>query len=350
MPTPSMSRPLICLQRGAAYRPQIARGRFTVALSTLVLLAFGTAAQAQVAGAGSSLVRDLMSGWATQFGPPSGGVAYEAQGSSAGVSRATEQSVDFGVSDVPLTAAALRQAGLRQVPLAGAAVAVIVNLPELGGKAIKLNGDILAEIYQGSITQWNHSQIAGSNPGLALPNRAIVPIWRADGSGQSYVFSTYLSRGNSKWRRVIGPTNNLALNSGRSAKGGQALLEAVKTTPGAIGYESLGAAQKAGLIVAELLNGSGKSIAPNAASIGEALTRAQWLKDSNAADLDGSGGLGTYPMTAVPYALIPIAPKKGRVSALPFIQTAVAQGDALVTQGGFFPLPAVAKAITSAAR
>ncbi len=336
--------------RRAEHLPRALAARFTAALGALAVAVSCTAAQAQVSGAGSTLVRDLMSSWATQYGPAAGGVAYDAQGSSAGVSRATEQSVDFGVSDVPLTAAALRLAGLRQVPLAGAAVAVVVNLPELGGKAIKLNGDVLAEIYQGTITQWNHAQIAGANPGLSLPNRAIVPVWRADGSGQSYVFSTYLSRGNAKWRRMVGPTNNLALTAGRSAKGGLALIDVVKTTPGAVGYESLGAAQKAGLNVAELLNGSGKSIAPNAASVGEALERAQWLKDSNAADLDGSAGLGAYPMTAVPYALIPIAPKKGRTSALPFIQAAVAQGDALVKQGGFFPLPMVAKAITSAVR
>ena len=251
-----------------------------------MLMALGSAAQAQVTGAGSTLVRDLMTGWATQFGPASGGVAYEAQGSSAGVARATDQSADFGVSDVPLTAAALRQAGLRQLPLAGAAVAVIVNLPELGGKTIKLNGDVLAEIFQGSITQWNHAQIAGANPGMALPNRAIVPIWRADGSGQSHVFSTYLSRGNPKWRRVIGPTYNLALTAGRSARGGQAVLDAVKSTPGAVGYDTLGAAQKAGLSIAELLNSSGKFVAPNAASIAAALETAQWLKDSTAADLD----------------------------------------------------------------
>ena len=320
------------------------------ACGVFALLALSGAAQAQVIGAGSTLVRDLVSGWSAQFGPASGGVTYEAQGSSAGVSRATEQSVDFGVSDVALTPAALRQAGLRQLPMAGAAVAVIVNLPELEGKAIKLNGDVLAEIYQGTITQWNHVQIKGANPGLALPNRAIVPIWRADGSGQSHVFSTYLSRSNSKWRRVVGPTSNLALTAGRSAKGGQALLDLVKTTPGAIGYESLGSAQKAGLSIAELLNSSGKSVAPNAASIAEALERAQWVKDSNAADLDGSAGLGAYPLAVVPYALIPITPKKGRISALPFIQNAVAQGDAQVKQGGFFPLPAVAKALTSAAR
>ena len=321
-----------------------------VATVALLALFCAASAQAQVTGAGSTLVRELVGGWATQYGPASGGVTYEGGGSSAGVSRAMEQSVDFGVSDVPMTAAALRQAGLRQVPLAGAAVAVIVNLPELGTQAIKLNGDILADIYQGTITNWNHSQIAGANPGVKLPNRAIVPIWRADGSGQSYVFSTYLARGNSKWRRTVGSTNNLALTAGRSARGGAGLLDAVKATPGAIGYDSLGAAQKAGLGIAELLNGSGKSIAPNAASIAEALERAQWTKDSNAADLDGSAGPGAYPMAAVPYALVPVAVKATRKSALPFIQTSVAQGDALVKQVGFLPLPAVAKTQVSALR
>ena len=327
------------------------QGRILFSLGmSLALLAMGSQAQAQVSGAGSTLVRELMTGWSTQYGPASGGVTYEASGSSAGVARATEQSVDFGVTDVPMTAAALRQAGLRQVPLAGAAVAVIVNLPELGGKAIKLNGDILADIFQGNITTWNHSQITSFNPGTPLPNRAIVPIWRADGSGQSYVFSTYLSRGNPKWRRVVGTTNTLNLTAGKSAKGGQAMLDAVKATPGAVGYDALGAAQKAGLGIAELLNGSGKSVAPNAASIAEALDKAQWSKDANAADLDGSAGPGAYPMAAVPYALVPMAVKKGRNSALPFIQAAVAQGDAQVNQVGFLPLPAVAKGLTAAVR
>lgn len=315
---------------------------------SLVLLA--SSCQAQVAGAGSTLVRELMTSWTTQYGPASGGVTYEAVGSSAGATRAAKQSVDFGITDVPMTAAALRLAGLRQVPLAGAAVAVVVNLPELGGKAIKLNGDILADIYQGNITQWNHSQIAGANPGLALPARVIVPIWRADGSGQSYIFSSYLSRGNPKWRRVMGSTSNLSLTVGRGAKGGQALLDAVKATPGAVGYDALGAAQKSGLSVAELLNSSGKSVAPNAASISEALERAQWSKDGNAADLDGSAGPGAYPMAAVPYALLPAVMKKGRNSALPFIQMAVSQGDAPVRQAGFSPLPAVAKGLTGALR
>ncbi|NJR14120.1 MAG: hypothetical protein HC779_08180 [Phyllobacteriaceae bacterium] len=187
-------------------------------------------------------------------------------------------------AEAVLVEAALQQGNLRQIPLAGAAVAVIVNLPELGGKPIKLTGDILASIYLGEITQWNHSQITAANPGLPLPARAITPVWRSDGSGQSYVFSSYLARGNSKWRRTPGATNNLRQLAGRGVRGGAAVIEAVKATPGAIGYDSLGAAQKAQLPVAELRNASDKFIAPGAASINEALSQARWAADSLSAD------------------------------------------------------------------
>ncbi len=323
---------------------QLSKPLFACLVSALALPAV-----AQVQGAGSTLARDLIGGWATQYGVVVGGASYEAVGSSAGVVRATEQSVDFGASDVPLTAAALRQAGLKQVPLALTAVTVFVNLPELNGKSLRLTGDIMADIYQGTITDWNHSQIAGSNPGVKLPAKPIIPIWRADGSGQSYVFSTYLARGNSKWRRNIGSTNNLQLAVGKGVRGGSALVEAVKATPGAVGYESLGAARSSGMQIVELQNASSKFVAPSPAAISAAAERAVWQADNNAADLDGSAGADAYPMAAVTYALLPVTLKAGRKNAGPFISQSVAQGDAIAQKAGFNPLPASAKALVAAA-
>ncbi len=312
------------------------------AIAALCMGLLSAHVSAQTIGTGSTLMRDVMTSWTAQYGSASGGARYEPSGSSAGVTQAREGTVDFGVTDVPLTAAALQQANLRQMPLAAAAVAVIVNLPELGGKPIKLTGDILGDIFTGGITQWNHSQILAANPGLPLPNRGIVPIWRADGSGQSYVFSTYISRGNSKWRRAIGGTNNLSQLAGRSVRGGAALLDAVRATPGAIGYDSLGAAQRAGLGIAELRNAADRFVAPNAASINEALSQAKWSADSLSADLDGSAGAGSYPMSAVTYAVIS-GTRKGGVNPVPFLKAAVASGDAQVSQAGLIPLPATAK-------
>lgn len=322
---------------------QLSRILFACAVSALTLPAV-----AQVQGAGSTLARELIGGWATQYGAVAGGASYEAVGSSAGIARVSEQSVDFGASDVPLTAAALLQAGLKQVPLALTAVVVVVNLPELNGKSVRLTGDILADIYQGNITDWSHSQIAGSNPGVKLPAKPIVPLWRADGSGQSYIFSNYLARGNTKWRRNIGSTNNLQLAAGKGVRGGSALLEAVKATPGAVGYESLGAARSSGMQMAELQNASNKFVAPNPASINAAAERAVWQADNNAADLDGSAGADAYPMAAVTYALLPVTLKTGRKNAGPFINQSVAQGDAIAQKAGFNPLPANAKALVAA--
>ena len=267
----------------------------------------------------------------------------------AGVSRATEQSVDFGVTDVAMTAGALKLAGLKQLPLAATAVAVVVNLPELAGKTLRLNADILADIYQGTITQWNHSQIAGSNPGLALPARAIVPLWRADGSGQSHVFSTYLARGNPKWRRLVASTSNLQLSVGRGVRGGQALIDALKATPGGIAYESIAGARASGLPIAVLQNASGKYIAPNAAAVAVALDAAKWANEANSADLDGASGEGVYPMSAVTYALIPVATKAGRKPANAFFTQALTLGDAAVQKAGFNVLPAAGKTLALAA-
>ncbi len=327
-----------------------ARGAWRLgARLSAVLLCFG-AAQAQVVGTGATSVRDLMAAWTAQYGTVTGGASYEATGSSMGVTKASDQTVDFGVTDVALTAAALRQAGLRQAPLAATAVVVIVNLPELAGKPLKLNGDVLADIYQGTITQWNHSQITGANPGLALPNKPIVPVWRADGSGQTYEFSTYLARSNAKWRRTTGSTYNMTVSVGKSARGGQALVDLVKATPGAIGYDGIGAAQKSGLVVAELRNADGKSVAPSAASIGASVEAAQWSQDANSADLDGASGAASYPITTVAYVLMASAPKAGRKNPQTFIQAAVAQGDALVRQAGLVPLGAKAKALVAGLR
>jgi phosphate transport system substrate-binding protein len=327
--------------------PMLRVSRICIAISAVL---FCAASQAQVIGAGATSVRDLMATWTAQYGGVTGGASYEATGSSVGVSKATEQSVDFGVTDVPLTAAALRQAGLRQAPLAATAVAIMVNLPELAGKPIKLNGDTLADIYQGTITQWNHAQIAAANPGVTLPNLPIVPVWRADGSGQSYEFSTYLARYNAKWRRSVASTYSLNLSTGKSVRGGQALVDMVKATRGAIGYDGIGAAQKSGLLIAELKNADGKSVAPNAASISASVDAAQWSQDANAADLDGVSGAAMYPITTVAYVLMPTVPKTGRKNAQAFIQAAVAQGDAQVRQAGFVPLGSKAKAVVAGLR
>jgi phosphate transport system substrate-binding protein len=334
-----MSMSLFCSKR---------RNAVTAFALTAVLSSAPAISSAQLVGAGSSLARDLMGTWSTAFAPADNSVKYEAIGSTKGVERVREGSVDFGVSDVPLTEAVLKQSNLKQIPLAGAAVAVIVNIPALKGKIIRLDGDILADIYQAKITNWNHSQILAANPDLKFPDMKIVPVSRADGSGQSYVMSSYIARGNTRWRKAIGGTSRLDLPTGTKVDGGAAMIKAIAATPGAIGYESLSAAQKAELSLVELKNASGGWIGPQANSIAEALGRAQWSKENNTVDLDGSAGAGTYPMATVIYALVPIAPKVAKPAVLAFLKDSINKGDVSVTKVGFVALPKQGKALVQA--
>jgi phosphate transport system substrate-binding protein len=304
---------------------------------------------AQLSGAGSTLSRDLMSRWSQAYGPRLGGVTYEAVGSSRGIEHARKGEVDFGVSDLPLTAVALSQSNLRQLPLAATAVAVIVNVPGLEGQTLRLTGDVLASIFSGKVTAWDHSMIRGINPGIKLPATPIVPIWRADGSGQSYVFSSFLTRRNGTWARSVGISQQLSNLSGRGVVGGAALVAAVRATPGAIGYEGLGAARAANLQMASLRNASDQFVAPSEASVTEALSKARWSFDNNenAADLDASPGAGTYPMTAVIYAMIPAASTNAKKSS-GYLVDAVQRGDASVSAAGFVPLPGIVKTAIAA--
>lgn len=317
-------------------RFQLSRRLTTAALASF--MAFSSFAQ--LSGAGSTLSRDLMSRWSQAYGPKAGGVTYEAVGSTRGLEHARRGEVDFAVSDLPLTAVALQQSSLRQLPLAATAVTVIVNLPGLENQTLRLSGDVLASIFSGKVTNWDHSTIRGINPNVKLPNLAITPVWRADGSGQSYVLSSFLTRRNGTWARSVGITQQFSSLPGRGVVGGAALVAAVRSTPGAIGYEGLGAARAANLQMVALRNAADQFVAPNETSVTEALSKARWSFDNNenAADLDASPGAGTYPMTTVIYALIPASSANAKKSS-GYLVDAVQRGDASVTAAGFVPLP-----------
>ena len=224
------------------------------------------AARAETKGAGSSLARGLVELWSKKAnGEP---ISYTANGSSAGVKALVDNTVDFAITDKPLGRIELERLGLKQLPLAATAVAIVANIPGLDtNKPIKLSGTILADIYLGVIDNWSNTAIASMNPDLKLPNLSIVPMWRADGSGTSYAFTTYLARGNQTWRRQYGATQSVNLKIGVSHTGGAALLAAVKAKSGAIGYDAIGQIAKTGLAPATLENAMNRYVTANASSI-----------------------------------------------------------------------------------
>jgi phosphate transport system substrate-binding protein len=307
-----------------------------------IAMASSFTVQAQVSGNGSSFARDLVANWSKSYGDTVGGVSYEANGSAAGVDAVSKNTTDFGITDVPLTYATISRLGIKQIPFAASGVAIVVNLPELGTSPVNLDGRLLIAIYKGEISSWDDPKIAAVNRDLKLPKLKITPVWRKDGSGQSFVFSSYLGRSDPVWKRANGSTLNVNFEAGRSVKGGKEMIETIGSTKGAIGYDAFAGAIKSGLKIAAVQNASKKYVLPDEKSIGSALQQAKWslgATDTNEGDLDGVTGDAAYPMAAIAYALIPPKPAAGKKSPSAFFAKAMAQGQAEASKAGFVLVP-----------
>ncbi|HTU96018.1 MAG TPA: phosphate ABC transporter substrate-binding protein PstS, partial [Solirubrobacteraceae bacterium] len=171
-------------------------------------------------GAGSTLVAPLEAEWAAAFNSRTGNtVNYNPVGSGTGIADITSRTVDFGASDAPLTPSQAGSCnGCVEIPWALSATGVGYNVPG-AGKKLHLTGTLLAQIYLGNITTWNNPAIQKVNKGVHLPNLKITPVFRSDGSGDTYAFTNYLSQVNSTWRSKVGLGTAVSFPTGASGKG-----------------------------------------------------------------------------------------------------------------------------------
>ena len=190
-----------------------------------------------VLGAGSTFVYPVLAKWAEVYEAVTGvKIDYQAVGSGVGIRQIKSRTVDFGASDAPLRPEELAAAGLMQFPIVVGGVVPVVNVEGIGPGQLRLTGSVLADIYLGKITKWNAEAIGDLNPGLALPNQAIIPIHRADGSGTTFVLADYLARVSAKWRDEIGVNTAVEFPTGIGGKGNEGVAGFTSRTKGAIGY------------------------------------------------------------------------------------------------------------------
>jgi phosphate transport system substrate-binding protein len=293
-------------------------------------------------GAGSTLVAPLMANWISGFEIKEGiGVKYGSVGSGAGIAQITARTVDFGASDAPLTpeqAAACN--GCVQIPWALSATGIGFNLP--GTKKLNLTGSILAGIYFGKITKWNDAKIAKANPGVKLPNLTITPVFRSDGSGDTYAFTNYLSKVSKSWKNEVGYATSVGFSHGVGAKGNAGVTSTVTKTPGAIGYISASYLIAAGLGAAAVQNEAGNYELPNLKNIENAASYVKSVPSSNALSIVNppKKAATAYPISTFTYAIVPHdAPQKGFVQQ--FLNYAVTLGQKYGAALDFAPLPKV---------
>jgi phosphate transport system substrate-binding protein len=291
-------------------------------------------------GAGSTLVAPLMAQWQGPYSAAHGiTVTYGAIGSGGGIEQITNRTVDFGASDAPLSASQAKACkGCVQVPWALAATTVSYNLQGVS-KPLRLTGPVIADLYLGTIKTWNDARIQKLNPGVALPSTPVRVIFRSDASGDTYAFTSYLSRVSSAWKSKVGTGTAVSFPTGSGEAHNSGVAAAVQTTPGAIGYVAIGNAVGAKLAYASVQNRAHVFIRPSTRTIAAAAHTAHFKKDNSASIVDPPASAKTaYPISTFTYVIVPRnAPKLSTIK--PFLRYAVTSGQKYAAALEFAPLP-----------
>ena len=317
----------------------------TAAFMATVASSVATAsAGATITGAGSTLVQPLVEKfWKPEFEAKDKiPVTYAPVGSGTGIKEIIARNVDFGASDAPPTPTQAAECkGCVLVPWALTATAVGYRLE--GVENLRLTGVVLAKIFKGEITNWDSSAIAKLNPGQSLPNLAITPVHRSDGSGDTYAFTHYLSKVDRAWATSIGYSTQVTFPGGIGAAKNSGVAAYISSTNGAIGYVSASyLIEKKNVNGAAIQNAAGKFEYPNLKPIEAAAATVKKVPASNEISLvdPPKSAKRAYPISTFTYAIIPKATTvAGELSK--FVEYAIGPGQAFGASLDFAPLPKV---------
>ncbi len=302
----------------------------------------------QLAGTGSTFVKPIMDKWSSEFGKlnPNVRIDYSGTGSGAGIKGIQNRTVDFGGSDAAMTDNEMGQTAggeIVHIPVVLGAVVITYNLAEVK-EPLKLTPELISDIFLGKIRKWNDEKIQKENPGAALPNADITPVFRADGSGTSDIFTDFLSKTVPEWKEKIGRTKNPQLPPGLGigGKGNEGVMGQVRNTPNTIGYVELTFAKANDLPSALIRNRSGNFVTPDSDSVSKA---AEGMADRMPEDLrfeiTDAEGAEAYPISGIVYMLVyrdqPNA-QKGKALA-DFLLWTLRDGEQYVRDLHYAPVP-----------
>ena len=313
-----------------------------------VLLALPSLSFAQdVTGAGASFPAPLYSKWAADYNKATGvKINYQSVGSGAGLRQIEAKTVDFGASDAPLKDDELAKKGLVQFPTVIGGVVPVVNIKGITPGQLKLSGAILGDIYLGKITKWTDPAIKAMNPTLSLPDAAISPVRRADGSGTSFIFTNYLSKVNPEWKTKVGEGTAVNWPVGAGGKGNEGVAAFVGRLPNSIGYVEYAYVKQNKMTFAQMRNAAGTFVSPDDTAFKAAAVGADWAK-SFYQILTEQPGKDAWPITGATFILMHRAQDKPAQAAasLKFFEWAYKNGDKVADDLDYVPMPPAVKAI-----
>ncbi|MBA4381214.1 MAG: phosphate ABC transporter substrate-binding protein PstS [Sideroxydans sp.] len=319
-----------------------------IAILSATLVASPIALATDITGAGATFPYPIYAKWAEAYKAKTGaGMNYQSIGSGGGIKQIQAKTVDFGASDAPLRPEELAKSGLTQFPTVIGGVVPVVNLGTVAAGTLKLSSDVLADIYQGKITKWNDSRIVADNAGLALPDKAITVVHRADGSGTTFIFTTYLAQVSASWKADVGADKAVKWPVGTGGKGNEGVASFVQTIKNSIGYVEYAYALQNKMNYVQLKNRDGQFVKPNDDSFKAAAANAKWDKNNGFYEiLTNEPGKASWPITGATFVLIPKSPEKieNAKEVLKFFDWAYANGDKMASDLDYVPLPDKLKA------
>jgi phosphate transport system substrate-binding protein len=322
----------------------ISMNRIAAAVTALAIGASVSAASAaDISGAGATFPYPVYAKWAEAYRNETGiGLNYQSIGSGGGIKQIKAGTVTFGASDSPLKAEDLEAAGLVQWPQIMGGVVPAMNLEGVAPGQLTLSGELISKIYQGEITAWNDPQIAALNEGVELPDTAIAPVYRSDGSGTNFLFTDYLSKADPSFEENIGAATSVQWPVGIGAKGNEGVANMVKQTAGAIGYIEYAYVKQNDMTFAKLVNQAGKVVEPTAESFQAAAANADWAGTPGyGVVLTNEPGDQSWPITGASFILMhkTAADAEASKAALAFFDWAYANGDEMAEELDYVPMP-----------
>jgi phosphate transport system substrate-binding protein len=306
----------------------------------------GVAAAQEITGAGATFPAPVYAKWASEYNKATGvRVNYQSVGSGAGIKQIDSKTVAFGASDMPLKDEDLARKGQLQFPTVIGGVVPVVNIKGIAAGQLKLNGQVLGDIYLGKIAKWNDPAIKALNPTLALPDAAIAPVRRADGSGTTFGFTNYLSKVNTEWKSKVGEGTAVNWPAGAGGKGNEGVAAFVNRLPNSIGYVEYAYVKQNKMTYALMQNSAGNFVAPDAAAFKAAAAGADWSK-SFYQILTNQPGKDAWPITSATFIIMYKSQEKpaDAVTALKFFDWAYKNGDKTADELDYVPMPPVVKA------
>ena len=314
----------------------------------MMLLGSISLAQTKLNGAGATFPYPIYSKWFDEYHKqhPDVEINYQSKGSGAGIRQLTEGTVDFGASDGPMTDEQLTAAKEKRgfdiihIPTVLGAVVPAYNLPDVKSD-IKFSGELLANIFLGKVTKWNDPAFAKDNPGVKFPDKQIVVVHRAEGSGTTYIFTDYLSKVSQEWKDKVGKGTSVQWPTGLGQQGNEAVAGMVRQKDGAIGYVELIYALQNKITFGLVKNAAGKFVKGSLESTTAAAASVKDIPDDFRVSITNAPGDSAYPIASFTWLLIPAKwsdAGKGK-AMMEFLNWMLNSGEGMVQTLDYAPLP-----------